>query len=213
MQTKQLADLLHLQPNTIRRWCETFHPYLSPLPSPPKGKTRVLTDHDVQVLAYIAAARDLGQPLETVTAHLEAMQADNWQSLPPVPPEWGAAGESMPVAVAVGRAGELVQVAVLQNELTHTQQALEAAQQRADQLDQELTVLRADKASGDSRIHTLELELSQVRGEVTTLQARLSAYALTGGAQPIPVALIVAVTAVAAVLVVLVVFVVARLVL
>jgi len=213
MQPKQLADLLNVQSNTIRRWCEQYHAYLSPLASPPKGKTRVLTDRDVQVLAYISAARDTGQPLERIAEHLAAMQADGWAALPPIPPEWGAVGESVPVGVAQARAGELVESAVLRNELQHIQRQLEASQARVQVLERELTALQATQQATESERGALLLELEKQRGQVATLQARLSAYALTGGAQPIPVALIVAVTAVAAVLVVLVVFVVARLVL
>jgi hypothetical protein len=55
--------------------------------------------------------------------------------------------------------------------------------------------------------------LCQARGEVATPQARLQAYAITGGDRPIPVALIIVAALAAGAILVLVTIVVARLVL
>ena len=224
METKELADLLNVVPNTIRRWTEEYHRFLSPTAHPPKGKNRVLTLHDARVLHYIKAARDTGQAPETIMARLESMMADDWRNLPDVPPEWDNPAETMTVVAAADRAYDLAALAVAQRELEMVQQALQEASARAENaelrvkdLEAEIATQRATESVAreefHQQLHTAQIELSQARGEVAELKARLSAYAITGGDKPIPVALIVLVTAVAAVLVVLLVFVVARLLL
>lgn len=211
MQPKELADLVGVTTNTIRRWCDEFHKYLTPQASPPKGKPRVLTSHDARVLQYVAAARDAGQPIEMVIARLDAMQADDWQGLPDTPPEWDQRGDTITVPAAASRAYDVAQIAVLQRDLEYTRQALEAATGRAESLLAELEAVRADKGASDSRVHALELELSAARGQVDTLRARLAGYALAGD-RPLPLAVIIGATALAVALLVIVLLVVARLV-
>jgi DNA-binding transcriptional MerR regulator len=150
--------------------------------------------------------------------------------------------DTMPVEAAAVRASQVAQIAVLQNELEHTRtelqntkaqlaQAVERAQsaeQRIINLQTEIEDLRVtettardnlraeltvEKQKIQEELHAAQLEAEKARGEVATLQARLSSYAITGGEKPIPVALIIVVTALVAVVLVLVVLVVVRLVL
>lgn len=211
MQPKELAELLGVTSNTIRRWCDEFHKYLTPTASPPKGKQRVLGDHDARVMQFIAVARDQGQPIETIKARLDAMQADDWQGLSETPPEWSMQQETMPVALAASRAYDVAQVAVLQRELEHAQQALETAQNRVQDLEQEIASLRASGEATQGELTAARLELEKRAGEVSTLQAKLSGYALTGS-QPLPLAAIILVTALAVAALVIVLLVVVRLV-
>jgi DNA-binding transcriptional MerR regulator len=213
MNTKEISDLLGVVPNTIRRWCEEYHQYLSPTASPPKGKTRVFTPHDLRVLHYVSVLRDKGEPFETVAARLQAMHSDDWADLPDVPPEWLQPEEQMPVTVAASKAYDVAQIAVLQRELEFSRRQLTEAKERVSALESELHALRASSASQGDTIHTLELELNTARGQVAALEARLSAYAITGGDNPIPVAAIIVFTALVAVAVVAAVFVLARLLL
>lgn len=212
MQPKELGDLLGVTSNTIRRWCDEFHKYLTPQASPPKGKQRVLAPHDARVLHYVAAARDTGQPIEAVIARLDAMQADDWQGLPETPPEWDRRDETITLPAAASRAYDVAQIAVLQRDLEYTRQALEAATARAESLAAELDAVRSDKGATDARVHALELDLSAARGEVDTLRARLAGYALAGD-RPLPLAAIILITALAVAALVIVLLVVVRLVL
>jgi hypothetical protein len=61
-------------------------------------------------------------------------------------------------------------------------------------------------------VHSLEVELERVRGEVSALQARLASYSLTGD-RPIPLVILLAITALAVTVLVIVLLVVVRLVL
>jgi outer membrane protein TolC len=117
------------------------------------------------------------------------------------------------VAVAASKAYDVAQNTILRHELETARQQLEVAEERVVQLQQELDTLQVKKVSADTRVHTLELELSQARGEVAELRARLSAYAITGGDKPIPVALIILVSALAVAILVIVLLIVVRLVL
>jgi len=223
METKELADLLHVVPNTVRRWCDEYHEFLTPTAHPPKGKNRVLTLHDARVLHYVASARTIGQAPETVRARLVAMQNADWQGLPDVPPEWEHPEETMTVAIAAERAYDVARIAVIQKELEHVQQALQHATERAETaegrvsvLETELTALqvteRATRAELQAQLHAAQLELRTARGEVTTLQARLQSYALTGE-RPLSVAAIILVSALAVAVLVIVLLIVVRLVL
>ncbi len=224
METKELADLLHVVPNTVRRWCDEYHEFLTPTAHPPKGKNRVLTLHDARVLHYVAAARDTGQAPETVRARLKAMQDGDWQSLPDVPPEWENPEETMLVTVAAERAYDVARVAVLQRELEMIQQQLQHATVRAETAEDRVLALetamnaqqalqQATQADLQQQLHAAQLELRTARGEVETLRARLSAYAITGGDRPLPVALIILVSALAVAVLVIVLLIVVRLVL
>ena len=149
-------------------------------------------------------------------------EADGWKQLPQIPEEALAFDdEPVDVQTAAVRASQVAEIAVLRTELSHTQaaleearQALENAQQRVTQLEDQIAALQASQGAAEAetqaKIHTVQIELERARGEAQTMQARLSAYALTGG-KPIPLATIILVTASAAVLLVLVVFLVVRL--
>jgi DNA-binding transcriptional MerR regulator len=212
MQPKELAQLLGVTSNTIRRWCDEFHRYLSPTASPPKGKPRILAPHDQRVLHYVAGARDSGNPIETIQARLDAMQDNDWADLPDVPVEWGQRNETVAAPVAARVTHDAAQIAALQRDLAHTQQQLQVATERADQLQMELDSLRDEKDADQAKIHALELDLAKVQGEVQTLRARLSSYALTGD-RPLPLVVLVGVTAAVVVVLVIVLLVVVRLVL
>jgi chromosome segregation ATPase len=147
----------------------------------------------------VGSLRDMGRLQHEIEQELTQLQADGWQGLPDLPAEWSGVGESVALDVAASRASELVQVAALQVELQHVKTALQAAQERVQALE-----------AVEARNHALELELSAARGEVRELQARLAAYAITGGGKPIPVALIVAVALLAGAVLVALAFILAR---
>jgi len=221
MNTKRFCDLAHVSHGTFRNWTATFAPFLSPQASPTKGKPRVLSDHDQRVLYLVSMLRETGLGLDDITNRLKDLQRADWGGLPDIPDEWKQPGETISVGVAVSKAYDVAQIAVLQRDLEYTRtelesatRSLEAAQQRVSEIEVELSTVRdserAVQAELRQELHTAQIELSQARGEVAELRARLSAYAITGGDKPIPVALIVAVTAVAALVFVLVVLVTAR---
>ncbi len=213
MNTKQVADLLGVVPNTIRRLAGEFHRYLSGSASPPKGEVRLFDDHDLRVLHYIQAERDLGRPYETIHARLQAMQAGDWADLPDTPGEWKIPREIVPAIEAAAQAREQTLLAVMQRDLDHAQQQLEAAHQRVLALEADNERLRASQTATEAEKADMRLELERARGEVATLQARLSAYAITGGDRPLPVALIILVSALAVAVLVIVLLIVVRLVL
>ncbi len=216
MNIKEVATFLGTASNTIRRWCAEYHRFLSPSAHPPRGQTRLLDEHDLRVLHFISASRDIGRQSETIMAHLEAMQADGWQDLPDVPQEWKQPQQQVNTAVATKLGYDAAHVAVLQRDLEHAQIQLVEAQQKVTTLETELAALRADSSAKDSRIHDLELDVSQARGDVSALKNQIEAFTLAYGMgrdKPLPLAAIILITALLAVGIVLIVFVVARLLL
>ncbi len=220
MNTKRFCDLAHVSPGTFRNWAATFAPFLSPQASPAKGKTRVLSDHDLRVLYFVSTLRDTGLGIADITDRLKDLQRKDWEGLPSLPAEWADLGESVSVGVAVSKAYDIAQIAVLQRDLEYTRaeletahHALEAAQQKVTDLENDMNALRTSQTATEAEKAEMRLELERARGQVTALEARLSAYAITGGDKPIPVAVIIAVTALVAVVIVALVFVLARLLL
>lgn len=189
MQPQELATLLDVSSNTIRRWCREFHGYLTPAAHPQKGKVRALAPHDVRVLRLVAQARAAGQPHETIRATLDTLRDDGWRELPEIPPEWAQNDETISVPAAAARAYDMAQIAVLQRDLDQVRGELELARARVGELETALASAEAAGQDRDTRYHALELELAQERGRVAELQARLSGFSLAGGRSLSPAAL------------------------
>ncbi len=216
MNTKEVADLIGTTPDTLRRWAsQDYTAFLSPGATPPKGDDRRFNEHDLRVLNYVSTSRDTGMPHDKIRATLTDMRSDGWKDLGPIPDEW-----TKPPAdgrIAMSEAGEQAQqiarITALEMQVVNLRERLDEALERAEKAERELENLRAMQNTTDAQMHTAELELERAKGQVSALEARLSAYAITGGDNPIPVAVIVVVTALVAVAVVILVFVVARLLL
>jgi DNA-binding transcriptional MerR regulator len=216
MNIKEVATLLGTAGNTIRRWCDDYHRFLSPGAHPPKGQTRILDSHDLRVLHFVSASRDIGREPESILAHLEAMQAEDWESLPEVPPDWLQPSEQVTTTVATKLGYDAAHIAVMQRDLEHAQNALVEAEERVNTLETELDTLRADSGTKDEKIHALELQLSDSRGEVQALKTQIEAFTLAYGMgrdRPLPIAAIILVTALIVAALVIILLVVVRLVL
>lgn len=72
--THQAAQLFNVNPQTIRRWVDEFGKHLSPSATPQQGRSRILTDADMQVLALIAELKEQGKVYEDIHAALSAGQ-------------------------------------------------------------------------------------------------------------------------------------------
>jgi DNA-binding transcriptional MerR regulator len=72
MKTATLAKLLNVSGDTLRRWTSFYEQFLTPGATPPKGKTRLLSDHDIRVLLLVATLRDAGEDPDEIVARLEA---------------------------------------------------------------------------------------------------------------------------------------------
>lgn len=214
METKRLADWIGTHPDTIRRWTKKYAPFLSNSATPKKGSSRVYTRHDAAVMQFIGAQRDAGLDLDDIYKRLVELRDQQWENLPAAPDVWfeQERDDAISLKVASERASELAQVAVLQNELTHTREMLQEAQQREFQLQHDLENLQASERASSGEIADLKLQLAQEQGNVAALKAQLQQYAL-GGNQPLPVGAIIVRVALVMVVIVLCVFVVARLLL
>ncbi len=190
MNTKRFCELSGVSPNTFRKWTADFAPFLSPTGAPQKGKARVLSDRDQRVLFFVHTMRGAGYGIDGIHERLQSLQTNGWQGLPDLPPEWGDPGESMSIAAAAARAGELAEIAVLRSELDHTRTALTAAQERADQLAAELSLLRTSHQATETDLHEAQIALERAQGDVAALRARLQGYAL-GSDKPINIGLII----------------------
>jgi DNA-binding transcriptional MerR regulator len=167
MKVTRFAELADVSVGTVRRWVKLYEPYLTPSANPPKGETRVLSTHDQRVLAFVSTMRDAGRDPETIDERLAQMQADGWRDLPELPENWeDGSSASIPLDLAASRATEAVQLAVLQAELQHTRQALEAAQTRVAELEAQVQEMEREKQADEENAHALELALERARSDV-----------------------------------------------
>lgn len=214
MNTSRIAQLLNVNPETVRRWAAEYTAFLSPTATPEKGRTREFKDFDVRVLAHIAHLRETGFNHAEVTERLEGLRAGEWGDLPAVPPEWF--DERQLEAHELKQLGEqLATIASLQVELKHVTQALESAQGQVQALEARLAESDAKQTTTETERQALQIELERAKGEVSTLQARLEAYRLSysfGRSQPVNVGVLLVVAVLAGALLVTLVFIVARLV-
>lgn len=203
MQPAELAHLLGVSANTVRRWTRVFRKYLTPTGSPRPGAPRRLTPLDVRILRLVAQARAENQPQELIEETLDALQANDWRDLPEVPAEWEQPGETITLPAAASRAYDMAQIAVLQRDLEHVRGQLAAATERVTELEEALKSAEAAGYDKDTRLHELELELAAARGQVAELQARLSGFTLAGERALSPAALMLVAVAAGALLVLL----------
>lgn len=209
-----VARLVGTSPDSLRRWCEEYAAFLSPSAVPPKGTERDFNTHDICILNYIGAQRKAHALHDEIREQLVTMQRDGWAGLPPLPEEWqdGPADGRIAVSEAAQHSQHLAEIAAQGIVIAQLRESLQGATERAERAERELSHLQASERATEAEKHELALELERARGEVSTLQARLAAYSITGD-KPVSLPVLVAVTALAAVAVVLVVLVVVRLVL
>ena len=67
----EVAKQLGCSVQTIRRWCNTFYPYLSEGASPPTGQRRKLTPNDVEVLKRVHELAGRGFTFAQIAPMLE----------------------------------------------------------------------------------------------------------------------------------------------
>jgi DNA-binding transcriptional MerR regulator len=234
MTPSQLADLLGVASNTIRRWSKVYADFLTPTARPQGGKTRRFSRFDQRVLYFVAALRESPENVDDqqVIARLKALQDDNWRSLPELPEEFADIDDPgvLEVVSTEQRARELATVEFLQREnvrlaelndqlqgdLQLAQEREKEAQQKVAELVEQMASLRlSERAERDklqAQLHAAQLELKAAGGEVARLEGQLQQYGL-GREKPLNVGLIIAATAVAVAVLVIVLLVVVRLVL
>jgi transposase len=69
--SQDLATLLNVSQESIRKWCIEFEAHLSPTANPGAGRTRYVTEEDIKVLSYIAERRAKGAGYSIVHSELE----------------------------------------------------------------------------------------------------------------------------------------------
>jgi DNA-binding transcriptional MerR regulator len=229
----ELAKLIEVSGDTLRRWTREYRDFLSPSATPPKGQPRIMTEHDQRVLRMVKSLRDAGQDREAIIDTLHREQLNDWAGLPPAPDDWRSS--SVSVDVAASRANEMATVAALQTQLQYVTQALEVAQNRVASLEQALEEAAVrerqirddsmsrerslnDRASDlDQQRQALQISLLEAKADVTRLEgdlkaqaARLEAYSF-GRERPIHIVYIVAGAVLFGAVVVTLIFVVASL--
>jgi DNA-binding transcriptional MerR regulator len=176
MNVATASRLLDVSPDTVRRWCSDYKPFLSPGATPPKGGAREFNQHDLRAFNYVNQQRIANVSHEDIFRALVAMREAEYAELPDVPDNWfwdQRPDGRVAMNEAVHQAERLAELAVFQVQNQTLRAQLEEAEQRAERLQAELDELRSVERTSQGQIHSLELELSDARGQVTTLTAQL----------------------------------------
>lgn len=168
MQTQELAQRLGLATSTIRLWArEEFKQYLSESGQGGGGRSRYFSDTDARIIAYVATLKNQLVPAAEIHTTLKQLQANGWQDLPLMP----AARPGMPPV-------EFVAKETADTALTLQRQAmlqrLEAAEARAQALEDELKAERQDKARVQAELTEAHQEIADLRGKLGTAEGQLT---------------------------------------
>lgn len=192
MNVKAVGRLIGASSDTVRRWTSEYSEFLSTAAVPGFGRERKYSQHDIRVLAYISAARELGRSLDEIREELVGLQKGGWADLPPSPPEWNTPEQDGRIAVVDAReeSQAIATVAAQQVIIQTLREQLQEAQDRAENLQRRVDNLETSSNTTQAEVSELRVQLAEARGQVETLKARLGAYHL-GGDKPIsPLALI-----------------------
>lgn len=191
---KAAADLLHIAPNTLRRWASDLARFMSPGANPPDRQPRKLNEHDLRVLYLVAGLRDSGIPMADVVSRLEDDQANDWANLPQLPFDLSDLTGDRVIDQTKLQAYEAAQVAALQTQMQYVasenrrlQTDVQAAQERVSQLEGALTEVRdqlldTERRSAEERLkaeeekRNIERRLLEARADVARLEGQLSGY-------------------------------------
>lgn len=213
--TGEVCKLLGVSNDTLRRWSndEHFGRFLSPAATPPKGEERNYSEHDLRVLHFVASSRKDHASIEDIRQRLTRMRDSDWAGLPDIPEGWKrATGGEVPVKDVSEIVARTAELATLQAQVSHLREERDHAVERANQMQAKLDDLERSERTTQGELNALRVDLEAERGRVSTLEARLQAYSITGD-KPTPIALIIVAALVAGAVLVALALVLARLVL
>jgi DNA-binding transcriptional MerR regulator len=140
MRPSEVAAMIGIAASTIRAWSVgEFKPYLSPTGQGGEGRARNLTEHDVRVLNLIATMKHEGARVEHIHGQLRALQANDWEELPPLPDApVNVASVPMVPAAAADKALDAERRSLLR-EIARLEERIEALEGRLDDTSGELS--------------------------------------------------------------------------
>lgn len=100
---KESAEAVGCSADTIRRYCTLYSRHLSEGATPPKGRPRVLTLVDVELLKIAKRQTELGEPVEAVDTFLESVALDLPEETFEIEPVDDQVGEEIPEGLALMR--------------------------------------------------------------------------------------------------------------
>lgn len=159
MKSKELATWLNIAPVTVRLWSSQYGEFLSPS-ARGGGKTRVFSDRDMRVLAYVASMKQDGRGRDDITASLRRLQGDEWRELPDMP---AAPPGVEPISVIPREAAEAkidAQRGALMREISVLQDTVE-------RLENDLKVERAERAALTQQLIEAREKLGELRGQLS----------------------------------------------
>jgi DNA-binding transcriptional MerR regulator len=156
--SKHLELIHNVSHETVRRWAEEFAEFLSVTANPGKGKHRIFTDEDMQVLSLVAEYKDRNSTYEDIHAALRSGQRGDMPTLPP--PEVQA--------IVLGENEKRLAL-----ELDYLKRALQEAQheaRRAEVIREENIKLKAQMEMTEQRVGDLKDQIEQLGAQLIKAQ-------------------------------------------
>ena len=169
--TKDIATYYGYSKPAIRTWALEFAEYLSPTANPGKGKNRVYTAEDLEILDYVAQRKQDQATFEQIHAELKS----------------GARGKAPDLtekdlkllSAAEGEKRVAIEVAALQRRIVDLTEQLKRAEEKAGQADE----LKVKLATSTNTVEILRQQLEDSQTELKEARTRIEALIREAGEQ------------------------------
>jgi DNA-binding transcriptional MerR regulator len=156
-QTKDVCEAFDISRQTVRIWTAEFAEYLSPSATPEKGQQRNFTDQDMEVFALVHNVKQRGGTYEN--AHLELKS--------------GQRGELPVLDTSISKESE-THLAPLRGEITRLSNLLQGAMAERDELRTVAAQERVLRQRSDEQLAKAQEKIDELNQEIGMLRARLT---------------------------------------
>lgn len=177
MRTGDMAGWLGVSVSTVKNWATEFSAYFSENAQGGMDTRRDYTEMDVRIMLLIAALRDQNKSYEYIHETLQALQDNEWATLPQLPERPPGIGpvELMPVsehesAVNLEKQRLLREIAIredqiasLETDLQHERAAHNQTREKLSETREALGELRGKLSSIESQQQTISQERDRER--------------------------------------------------
>jgi DNA-binding transcriptional MerR regulator len=188
MKPQQLAMLLNIAPNTLRRWAgKDYSEFLSPT-AQGNGSHRSFNQQDARIIAWVVLMKSQNTSAVDIRATLKSAQAENWGGLPELP---GGLANDEPIAVVPREAVEERLRALserYETQLTSVVRERDYLQIQLQEKQHELETARFEASDSvksiqketSVAINTLQQRIIELTGKEAELRGRLEQYMIGG---------------------------------
>jgi DNA-binding transcriptional MerR regulator len=169
--TKDIATYYGYSKPAIRAWALEFAEYLSPTANPGRGKNRVYTAEDLEVLDYVAQRKREQATFEQIHAELKGGARGNAPDL--------TESDLKLLSASEGEKRVAIEVAALQRRVVDLTEQLADAHRRASEAD----ALKVKLATAENTVELTRQQLDEAKAALKEAQGRIESLIREAGEQ------------------------------